>query len=251
MKFLASTIVSISLILALSVGDSRAEIAEVLSGVCHTEDPKFSECVADVVDKIRPNIASGNFGKDRVAVPLDPYWMDKMDIDHGRSFRCFLRNVTIEGVSTFQILKIKKDIPAKRFNITVRIPKLFVFGKYDLDMNILLLKISGKGDFNLTLGNTLVSLKLQYFADTKDGKDYMQYRPLEIKFKFDKAEFYLKNLFNGDPALEKIGNQAINADPHVLLEEVRPSMEQQLRDSLTDISNTVVRGSEILELLPP
>lgn len=45
-----------------------------------------------------------------------------------------------------------QNIPEKGFNITVRLPTTFVHGKYDLNMNILLLQLTGKGPFNLTLG---------------------------------------------------------------------------------------------------
>lgn len=97
----------------------------------------------------------------------------------------------------------------------------------------------------------MASFKLHYLIDQKDGKDYIRFRPVETRLKFDKIRFYLKNLFNGDPALESIGNQAVNSNPHILMEEVRPSLENYLRKSLTLISNAVVEGATEQELLPP
>ncbi|XP_058453618.1 circadian clock-controlled protein daywake-like [Malaya genurostris] len=236
------------LILNLAVGFS---VLPSTLQVCSISDPNLSQCIINVVDSLRPNIASGNYGDGRVAPSLDPYSIAQMDVDHGPSFNAKLKNVTIEGVRDFVIKKLRPDLSEKRFNITAKLPNLFVRGKYNLNMNILLLKISGDGNFNLTLGDTLVSLKIQYYLDSKDGKDYMKFKPIDVRFKFDKAEFYLQNLFNGDPALEKIGNQAINANPHLLLEEVRPSIEEHMKGSLTQISNIVVQGAEVKELLPP
>ncbi|XP_055546855.1 uncharacterized protein LOC129731113 [Wyeomyia smithii] len=240
----------VGLVVALNLAFACSEVSPVLQ-VCSVSDPNMGQCIANVVDKLRPNIASGNYGEGRVAAKLDPYYIEQLKIDHGPSFRANLNNVNVEGISQFEVRKIREDLANKRFNITAKLPSLLVYGKYDLNMNILLLRISGKGNFNLTLDNTLVSLKLQYDLDPKDGKNYIKFKPVDMRLKFDGAQFYLQNLFNGDPVLEKVGNQAINSNPHVLLEEVRPSIEGHLRESLTEISNTVVKGAEERELLPP
>lgn len=56
---------------------------------------------------IRPNIASGDYGPGRKAPGLDPYPIAQMKIDHGASFKCNLDDVVIEGVSKFEIKKIR------------------------------------------------------------------------------------------------------------------------------------------------
>ncbi|XP_055642799.1 circadian clock-controlled protein daywake-like [Toxorhynchites rutilus septentrionalis] len=240
---------SVIVVVVLNLAVGFTKIAPVLE-VCKRNDPALGQCIINVVEKIRPNIASGNYGENRNAPPLDPLLIDKIDIDHGPSFRANLRDISIAGVSGFVIRKIRDDVPNRMFNISAKLPSLLVKGKYDLDMNILLLKISGRGPFNLTLDDTLVSLKVKYFLEPKDGKNYLKFHPVGLKIKFNDARFYLKNLFNGDPALEEIGNQAINANPHVLLDEVKPSLMDKLTLSLTEISNAVVAGGEEDELLP-
>lgn len=238
-----------ALVVIVNLGIVLADVAPVLE-VCSRNDPQLAECIMNVVDKIRPNIANGDYGGGRIAPKLDPFSIEKVDIDHGASFRAKMRNVTIDGLSKFVIKKIRPDVDNKRFHITAKIPTCFVRGKYELNMNILLLKISGKGDFNLTLDDTLVNLKVQYHLVPKDGKAYLKFHPVDLKIKFDKAQFYLKNLFGGDPALEQVGNQAINANPHLLLDEVKPAIVENLKVSLTNISNAVVEGAEEVELLP-
>lgn len=238
-----------ALIVVSSLAVCFAEVAPVLE-ICNRDDANLGECIMKVVDKLRPNIANGDYGGGRTAPKLDPFAIEKVDIDHGPSFRAKMRNVTIDGLSKFVLKKIRPDLPSKRFLISATVPTCFVRGKYELNMNILLLKINGKGDFNLTLDNTLVNMMVQYYIESKDGKNYFKFRPVELKIKFDKAKFYLKNLFGGDPTLEEIGNQAINANPHLLLDEVKPAMKDKLQESLTYISNSVVEGAEEDELLP-
>lgn len=38
------------------------------------------------------------------------------------------------------------------FNVSVKLPNMFVNGQYTLDMKVLVLRISGQGDFDLNLG---------------------------------------------------------------------------------------------------
>lgn len=47
------------------------------------------------------------------------------------------------------------------FNVSVRLPNMLVKGQYELDMQILVLKIAGRGDFNLDLSMRLNNVKNQ------------------------------------------------------------------------------------------
>ncbi|XP_055632584.1 uncharacterized protein LOC129773059 [Toxorhynchites rutilus septentrionalis] len=239
-----------AVILSLNVALGFAKIAPVLK-VCSRSDPALAQCIADAMHKIRPNIASGNFGDNRTTLPLDPLHVGRVDIDRGSSFRANLRNININGVSGFVIRKIQDDVPKKMFSIDAIIPSILVRGKYDLNMYILLLRIVGNGPFNLTLDDTLMNLKVKYFLQPKDGRNFLKFHPVGLNLKFNQARFYLNNLFNGDLGLERIGNQAINANPHLLLDQVKPALMDKLVLSLTEISNAVVAGGEEDEILPP
>ncbi|XP_055599392.1 uncharacterized protein LOC129749460 [Uranotaenia lowii] len=245
MKYL----LAISLVFAANLAVGFGEIPPILS-ICNTTEPEYAKCLQDVVEGLRPNIASGDYGPGRNTTQLEPFNITKLDIDKGDSFKCLLRNLSITGVSKFVFKKIRDDIPNKWINISTRLPLMVTKGKYDLKMNLLLLKITGKGDFNLTLKDTLCNLKIKWYIDEQDDKRFIKFNPIDVRLKFDKAKFYLDNLFGGDPALSVVGNEAINANPMVLLDEVRPTLEENLRSSLTEIANTVVEGAEEDEIFP-
>ncbi|EAT47593.1 AAEL001291-PA [Aedes aegypti] len=99
--------------------------------------------------------------------------------------------------------------------------------------------------------DTIASLKVQYRLAPEGDKNFVRFDPIDLKLKFPKAKFYFTGLFNGDPALEEFGNQAINDNPNLILDEVKPSFEKNLGRVFTDISNSVVEGAEEFELLPP
>ncbi|XP_055639589.1 circadian clock-controlled protein daywake-like [Toxorhynchites rutilus septentrionalis] len=241
---------AVAVIVALNLAVGYADISPVIE-VCNRTDPALAKCLFEVVDKLRPNIASGDFGENRTAAPLDPFEIDRIDIDRGKSLKASLTNITIYGITGFVLRKIRHNLAERKFNISARLPSVQVKGQYDLSMTILVLKLTGKGPFNMTFNDTLVNLKIHYYLEPEDGRNYIKFHPIGLKIKFKDAQFYLKNLFNGDPVLEQIGNQAINANPHVFLDEVKPALIEKLSKSLTDISNAVVEGSEEDELLPP
>ncbi|XP_058453614.1 putative beta-carotene-binding protein [Malaya genurostris] len=236
----------------LRIESSFGTLPSILPTTCSRSDPNFERCVKGVVELIRPNIASGNYGPGQPKAPaLEPIFIDKMLIDNGPSFRAKMSNVTIKGAGGFLIGRISLNLAEKAFNVSVKLPSMVVDGKYTLDMQLLLLRITGQGDFNLRLDDTLCNLKLKYFFTRgADGKESVQFQPIQVRLKFVKGRFNLQNLFNGDPTLGQVGNNVINEDPLVLLEEVRPAFEQSLGKIFTAIANSAISGASELELLP-
>ncbi|EAT47590.1 AAEL001287-PA [Aedes aegypti] len=244
-------LVVVGVLVVLHFGCSSARLAPVLTA-CSRSDPKFEKCVKEVVERIRPNIARGNYGEGQPEAPLlEPIMIDKMSIDHGPGFRAKLTNVTIKGAGDFLVRRVKLNLDEKMFNVSVKLPKMIVNGQYTLDMKVLVLRISGQGDFDLILDNTIANMRLKYYLKPgPDGKEYVQFQPIQVKLRFDKGKFNLQNLFNGDPTLGQIGNSAINEDPHVLLDEVKPAFEESLAKQFTAMANSAVSGATELDILP-
>ncbi|XP_058453615.1 uncharacterized protein LOC131431756 [Malaya genurostris] len=245
MKFLLGNFLVI-----LSFQYGKTHVAPVLS-VCSRSDPNLEKCITDVVYRIRQNVATGDYGDGRLAPRLDPIYFDRLAITNGPGFRMILSNVTIQGTSGFVITKIRDNLAQKKFDIVAKLPVMHINGKYDLNMNILLLKSTGKGNFNLVLNDTIASMLMEYQVIPTEGKNLVRFKPIDLKLKFNKARFHLTGLFSGDPTLEQIGNQALNENPHLMLDEVKPVFEENLARIFTDISNSVVQGAEESELLPP
>ncbi|XP_058816086.1 uncharacterized protein LOC131679390 [Topomyia yanbarensis] len=237
------------MLVVLNLGFSYAYLEPALS-VCKAKDPNIDKCIIDVIERIRPNIASGSYGSERQHPKIEPVVVERISIERGPSFSANFSDLVIAGSSKFIIKKLKADLSQKQINVSVILPVLNVTGKYVLNMNILVLRISGKGDIRAQLNDTKAILRLKYFTESVDGKDLVRFRPIDLKIKFDKASFYLKNLFNGDPMLEKVGNDAINENPHVLLDEVKSSFEEGLSEQFTATANSLVKQSELKEIFP-
>nr|XP_029733459.1 protein takeout-like [Aedes albopictus] len=205
----------------------KSYVAPVLS-VCSRNDPNLEKCIMNAVEKIRQNVIDANYGDGRKAPRFDPMYIDRMEINNGAGFRLVLTNVTIKGTGGFINKKIRPDLAGKKFDIVSVLPKMTIIGKYDLNMQILLLNAVGKGDFRLQLNDTIANLRVKYSLTPKEGKNFVRIEPIDLKLKFQKARFYFTGLFNGDPALQEFGNKAINDNPSLILDEVKPSFEKNL-----------------------
>ncbi|XP_050082843.1 circadian clock-controlled protein daywake-like isoform X1 [Anopheles aquasalis] len=221
---------------------------------CPRNSTDLDQCIIEVVNELRPRLATGDFGENFTITSLEPIVIDKLAIKRGESFTANFSNFRISGATHektgFIVKKLKTDLERKQINATLVLPKLQVNSKYDLRMSILVLQIAGKGDLQVNLTDTRVSLKLTFYTETVDGEEYFRFRPITLRVKFGKARFYLQNLFNGDPTLEAIGNQAINENPDVLLDEVKGGIEENLATLFTKIASEVVKDALFEEVFP-
>ncbi|XP_058449417.1 uncharacterized protein LOC131429359 [Malaya genurostris] len=198
-----------SLLVILSLALGLAEISPSLSKVCSRSDPQRQKCITDVVHELRSNLAAAMLGEGRKAPKLDP-----------------------------------DDLSKNSFDFRLDIPTLYGKGRYDLKMNVLFVPVNGKGFFNMTLIDTIADMKTKYFLEQRGDKKFVKFSPVDIKLKFNKAQFYMENL--GDFA-----NGAINANPSLLLDQVKPGIESHLMSSLTKMANALVDGAEEHEILLP
>ncbi|XP_055546850.1 uncharacterized protein LOC129731109 [Wyeomyia smithii] len=233
-------------------GEGKIETRKTgLPEVCSRSDPELSKCITNVMNSIRFNLAEGDFGYGPLAPTLDPYRIKLLDIENGQSFKVLLRNTTIGGIGDYQIENLRQDLSQKKFTFRLKLPTLLTKGKYDLNMYIFLLRVYGKGDFNMTLIDTIADMTAQYFLQEQDGKNYVKFRPMDVRLQFGKASFYLDNLFDGDQNLGQIGNSAVNNYPYLLLDQVKTGIETHLRRSVTTMANAIVNGAEENEILLP
>ncbi|XP_061513934.1 uncharacterized protein LOC1271295 isoform X1 [Anopheles gambiae] len=221
---------------------------------CPRNSTDLNQCIIEVVNELRPRLATGDFGENFTITSLEPIKIDRLTIERGENFKANFTNFRISGATHektgFIVKKLKTDIDNRQINATILLPKLQVNSKYSLKMSILVLQINGDGDLQVNLTDTKVSLKLTFYTETVDGEEYFRFNPINLRVKFGKARFYLKNLFNGDPTLEMIGNQAINENPDVLLDEVKGGIEENLAKLFTKIASEVVKDALFEEVFP-
>lgn len=115
--------------------------------------------------------------------------------------------------------------------------------------------------------NTKLSIKIRGYTETNktaangtatngtatngtDSKQYVRFNRLGIRLKIEGGRFQLDNLFNGDPVLGQVGNQVINDNSRLFLDELIPGLERNLSRLFTEIVNNLLRTATIDEMFP-
>lgn len=78
----------------------------------------------------------------------------------------------------------------------------------------------------------------------------MKFTELTLKVAVGKGRFHLDNLFNGDPVLSELGNQFINENMDLFLEEMIPGFEKNLAKTFLETANSVLKDVTFDEMFP-
>uniref|UniRef100_A0A8D8DH71 Protein takeout n=3 Tax=Culex pipiens TaxID=7175 RepID=A0A8D8DH71_CULPI len=235
--------------------------------LCSRNDPKVEQCIISAVDHIRKNLAEGDFGEGFDVPKLEPLYVEQMKMQRGQDFQAVFNKVNVYGASTFKIDRLQSKPSNLSFDLVTSIPKLNVTGKYSLKMKLLFLELQGKGDIKGMLTNTKLSIKIRGYTETNktaangtvtngtasngtDSKQYVRFNRLGIRLKIEGGRFQLDNLFNGDPVLGQVGNQVINDNSRLFLDELIPGLERNLSRLFTEIVNNLLRTATIDEMFP-
>lgn len=85
----------------------------------------------------------------------------------------------------------------------------------------------------------------------KNGQTYLKFEKFNIKIQPGLIkQLKLTNLFQGNQALEEIGNAFINGNSDFFLTDVYPSLENSLADLFTRIANQITGDASFDELFP-
>ncbi|XP_058453619.1 protein takeout-like [Malaya genurostris] len=218
--------------------------------VCSRNDPDLPNCITKSVLSLKPQLATGKFSDDFTIPPLEPLALANINMDQGQEFKATFSNLLVNGPSQFQIDNLKVNIEKLTFDFNVYLPKLSFRGKYDLKMRLLLLNIAGSGDLKGTIENSRARVKLYNEKYEKDGETYMRVKRLLVKIQIEKGQFDLKDLFNGDPVLSQVGNQFINDNSRLFLDELTPGLERSLSETFKNTANEILQTATMNDIFP-
>ncbi|XP_053692560.1 uncharacterized protein LOC128741010 [Sabethes cyaneus] len=226
--------------------------------VCHLSDPELDRCIIDSVDRIRPNIASGDFGNGTKLLAMDPAFVQRLDVDGGPSLQASFHNCTVIGAASFRIDKLHFDKRKKTIKVLLSLAMMNLRGKYSMRMKLSMLQLDGAGDFQTNSSDVKVLLKIHYTPVERNADDGagsrrpgIRFLPVDFKVKFaGPVRFNLQNLLNGRPELDQVANEALNQNPDLLLDRAIPPIRRFFSDMFTTVANGVVRDADLDEVFP-
>lgn len=227
-----------------------AEIPSYIK-VCNRNDPEINKCVLNSIEQLRGKLKSG--------IPeLEVPAMEPLMLKHIRLLRgpqaarldINLTNIQIYGPSTFKIRDLKIDPENVFITFKIDFDKLDFRGKYKINAQILLLNLVGEGDVTGSFFDYVSDCWLRSHKVVKNNSTYVNFEKMKFNIKINKARINLDNLFGGDPILGPASNHILNANSELLLDEIKPVLEDTLSDLFTNIANKITGQFTYDDLFP-
>lgn len=217
---------------------------------CSRNHPDPDTCIRDAVTQVRPLLAHGDLGDGFQTPPLEPLYLDNIEMSRGNEFKAVFSEIQARGGSNFQIEKLKANVTELAFDVIVFLPKIEFTGKYLLKIQILLLNINGNGDIRGTFKNATGHVRMRGTKVLRDGIEYVKFNELPIKIKIDDVKLHLENLFGGDPVLGQVGNAIVNDNSKLFLSEILPGLEKGLSKKFLAIADNILKTATYDEMFP-
>ncbi|XP_014210436.1 circadian clock-controlled protein [Copidosoma floridanum] len=218
--------------------------------VCKRNDPHIEDCIRRSVDELKPKLVTG---EPTYNIPsLEPLLLKELIATEGSGgLKITAREIKAYGASNFYIQKLRVDMNTLRFAMDILLPHLYIEGLYEINGKVLLLPIRGSGPLTGNFTDATGSVKIQA-ATSKDinGDDHITLNEFRMRISIRKGSLNLENLFNGDPTLGTVINNAINSNFDAFLKELQPLIEKALSNAFTDISNKIVNPFTYNQLFP-
>ncbi|XP_071646715.1 circadian clock-controlled protein daywake-like [Temnothorax longispinosus] len=227
-----------------------AEIPSYMK-ICSRKDPNINNCVLNSIEQLRAKL--------KVGIPeLEVPAIEPLVLKHVRLLRgpqaarldVNLTNIQVFGPSTFKIRDLKIDPENVLITFKVGFDKLNFRGKYKINAQILLLHLVGEGGLTGTFFNYDSDCLLKSHKIVKNNNTHVNFERMKFKIKIEKARINLDNLFGGDPILGPASNEVLNANNDLLLDEIKPALEDSLSDLFTSIANKITGIFTYDELFP-
>lgn len=84
----------------------------------------------------------------------------------------------------------------------------------------------------------------------RDGDKYVKFDSIGLKVNVGRARYYMENLFGGDPTLGALGNQFVNENSKLFVDEMIPFIEKSLAKTFLEIVNVVMKDVTFDEMFP-
>ncbi|XP_026470942.1 protein takeout-like [Ctenocephalides felis] len=179
---------------------------------------------------------------------VDPLHISGIHIDQGMESPIAVKLNFIDndltGLSQITVKKVESFSTEKLdWKLHLLMPRLELYGDYNVSGRVLVLPIVGQGKSNLTIVNTEATAIIQGRLDAieKNGKKYHQIDNFELDFVPKRLHIYLGNLFNGDKALGDNMNVFLNENWQDIFNELKPAVQDSFAAVFKELANRMFK----------
>ncbi|XP_050563458.1 circadian clock-controlled protein daywake-like [Spodoptera frugiperda] len=154
---------------------------------------------------------------------MDPLYFTEVD-SSSPNLKFILRDLTVTGLKSCKPLKLKRD-PAKSTIVLKLQCPIKLDGEYELDGQVLVLKVGGKGKIHVFLKNLEIEVTLDIVKKEKNGEEYMKVKKFTHSYELkEKSDLVFEGLFQENKVLSEAANDLIKNSPNEIVNEIGGKM---------------------------
>ncbi|KAK5645612.1 hypothetical protein RI129_004076 [Pyrocoelia pectoralis] len=208
--------------------------------VCNARDPELPKCINNSINHLRPRFQSGI--KDLEVPPLEPLKLNEIKLRRGPSavaLDCNITNFKVWGPSSFVITDLKVNLDKNIFVFKTIIPHLYFKGNYNLNMNILLINVRGRGPIEGNCTNYGSEVVMKGRKILINNEEHLKFDKIRLRLSIGKSKIVLGNLPGGDSILREVTDSLVNDNSDLFINEIKPTLERGLAEKFTEIANKI------------
>ncbi|KAF9422612.1 hypothetical protein HW555_001816 [Spodoptera exigua] len=191
---------------------------------CHAADEK---CLLDNLERGIKIFSNGipELGVEK----LDPLHFKEVD-SSSPSLKFILRDLTVTG--------LQRDLSKSTIVIKLECP-VKLDGEYELDGQVLVLKVGGNGKIHVFLKKLVIEVTLDMVKKQKNGEEYMKVKKFTHTYELtEKSELVFEGLFQKNKVLSEAANDLIKNSPNEIVNEIGGKMfEVVITEVVKNINN--------------
>lgn len=213
---------------------------------CPEKDPNLEKCVANLVEKIRPHLKEGI---PELGVPkMEPLIIPEVHFSRGDLFKAVGKNVVVYGGTNFKVRDLKLDMQKNVFLLSVFLPKITFEADYDVNA-LIIVPIKGRGPMTGNATKIVGDALLKGKRYKKDGETYLKFVNLDLNIDIGDYNMKLRNLFNGNKALNDNVNFVINDNKEELKRDLKPLVQTVISKLILDLVNSIFNNFSLDDVL--
>lgn len=213
---------------------------------CSEKDPNLNKCVLGMLEQARPHLKDGI---PELGVPkMEPLVIPEVVFSKQGLFKAVGKKVNVYGGTNFKIRDLKLDMKKNVFLLSIFLPKITFDADYDVNAQIIV-PIKGRGPMtgNATQINADALLKGKRYK--KEGQTYLRFHHLELEIDIGDYNMRLRNLFNGNKAMNDNVNFVINDNKEELKKSLKPLVQEVISKLILDLANSIFSNFSLEEVL--
>ncbi|CAH1636398.1 unnamed protein product [Spodoptera littoralis] len=150
---------------------------------------------------------------------MDPMHLKEVDAS-SPNLKFLLKDLTVTGLKSCKPLKLKRDPSKSTIVIKLECP-IKLDGQYELDGQVLVLKVGGKGKIHVFLKKLDIEVILDIVKKEKNGEEYMKVKKFTHSYELkEKSDLVFEGLFQENKVLNEAAKDLINNSPNEIINEI-------------------------------